>query len=187
MLQAIFSGPILDGAFENFWRYAGFQARQHFGPRPRVNRVPHFRLAAASSSFFMACGVIIIRMDLHGKFFIRENKFYEQRKRAIRRINSRPSPKRRQSAPHVAKLLPRERSGCEAAVHAGHPRFAQWLGQIGFFGERTAQSASAPRSRTEKRFQSRGAQRGAARIHAALPKKRARRRRPSSIRSIEVA
>src|ERR1700723_3552833 len=144
MLQAIFSGTILDGEFENFWRYAGFQARQHFGPRPRVNRVPHFRLAAASSSFFMACGVIILRMDVHGKFFIRENKFYEQRKRAIRRINSRPSPQRRQSAPHVAKLLPRERSGCEAAVHAGHPRFAQWLGQIGFFGEQRRQSASAP-------------------------------------------
>src|SRR5271170_8036801 len=116
MLQTIFGRTFLDSTLEHFRRDAGFQSGQYLGPRSRVNSVPNLRLAAASGSLFMALCVIVVGMNLHGEFFVRENKFYEERKRRVTGADFRSSPRRGQSGPHVAKFLPRERAGCEAAL-----------------------------------------------------------------------
>ena len=64
-LQATFSRTILNRALEYFRRDVGFQAGQHFGPGPSLNRVPHFRLPTATRSFFVLRGEIVARMNLH--------------------------------------------------------------------------------------------------------------------------
>ena len=104
-------------------------------------------------------GVGVIRMDLHGKLFLRENKFDEQRKRLAPIIDWIARPLDGHLRPRVAELLSGERTGSETAVISGHPCFAQRFGEIRFFGEKWREGASAPGTGAENRLEPRGAQR----------------------------
>ena len=134
----------------------------------------------------MALGEFIVGMNLHGKFLLGKNKLYEKRE-IMGEIRLSSGPLRRQLGPYVAQFLTGEWAGGEAAFVAGHPRFAERLGQIGFLGEKRRERKRAPGARTKYRFEARGTQIDVSRSHFAWPKKRARRRNPSSIRSMEVA
>jgi hypothetical protein len=69
-------------------------------------------------------------VNLHRKFFLRENKFYEQRKNANSGIEASPRPFWRHLGPSFTKFGSGERAGDEGAVVTGEPGFADRLGEI---------------------------------------------------------
>src|SRR5579863_1375228 len=146
-----------------------------------MHGIPHFGFAEAAGGLFVTRCIFIVRMNLQRKFFFRENKFREQRKDAARR-NFRAGPFDGHFGPRFSEFLADERAVGEAAFRARHPSLADRFGEVGFFREKWRERFRTPWTRAENRIETRRAN-----DHAFGPKKRAMRRSPSSMRSIEVA
>jgi hypothetical protein len=73
-------------------------------------------------------------MNLEREFFCRKNKF-DEKKKARLGGELAAAPLRGHFRPGRAERLSGEWAGSDAAIHAREPGFAQWLRQIGFFGE----------------------------------------------------
>jgi hypothetical protein len=132
----------------------------------------------------MLLRVGIVGMHLYGKFVAGENKFREQRDARLF-PKPRSGPFGRHLRPRGAESFSRERAVCETAGFAGQPDFADAADKS--FGVRVErlERLGAPDARDAKRLKQRG--RDVHEAEAAAEKKCARRRRPSSMRSIDVA
>ena len=79
--EAVLGGAVLDGASKFFGGDAGLEADAALRrPRARAGRTtfPSCRRAGARARF-VARGVVVVGMDLHGKLLLGEDEFYEQR------------------------------------------------------------------------------------------------------------
>src|SRR5580704_11850200 len=186
VFEAILGGAVHNGMLEFFGGDAGLEANHHLRTFARAHRVPHFGLSAAASGGFVARRVVIAGMNLHGKLLLGKNEFHEQRERIVM-VGLSSGPLRRQLGPDFAQLFACERAGSEATFVAGHPGFAQRLGQIRFRREKRRKRKRTPRTWTKYWLKARGIQIHVSQSHLGWPKKRAKRRNPSSIRSMEVA
>jgi hypothetical protein len=59
---------------KNFRRDAGFHAQQEFGARAGGDCVPHFRFAHTSRGRFVAAGIFIVGVNLHGELVFGEDE-----------------------------------------------------------------------------------------------------------------
>src|ERR1700722_11573896 len=107
MFETILRRAVRDGAFEFFAGNVRSQANHDFGAGSRTDGVPHFGLAAAARCLFMASGVLVVRVNLHGELVFREDEFNEQREKCVP-TGARASPLRGHSGPCVAELLTSE-------------------------------------------------------------------------------
>src|SRR5260370_21404507 len=57
---------------------ARLQSEAEFGTWAGSNCIPHFRFTYSSGGGFMLAGVLIIRVNLHGKLVLREDELYKQ-------------------------------------------------------------------------------------------------------------
>src|SRR5215470_9447523 len=147
--------------------------------------MPHLCLTAAACRFFVHFGICIIRMHLDRQLVGWKNKLHEQREVAVGRYFG-AAPLRGHFAPRLAQCLPFEWPGSNATIHAGEPSLAKRLLQFRFF--RVKRRERAPQilglktgsMRSGSGFTNQAAA-------SARDKNRSRRRKPSSIRSMEVA
>src|SRR5208282_3987348 len=123
----------------------------------------------------------VVRVDLHGEVFFGKEELNEQGKTGAV-IDGGTCPVRFHRGPSFAELLARERTIGEPALEARHPGFAYRFAQIGLFRKQRRERKRAPGTRAKNGLQARRRE-----VHFPLPKKRVSRRKPSSIRSIEVA
>ena len=181
VFKPIFCGVFADSALEFFARGSRSQAREHFRAGLRTHHVPHFRLAAAAGSLFMPRGIIIRRMNLDGEFLLAENKFHEKWEWRVL-IGCRAGPFGRHRRPGFGERFASKRAVRKFAFVASHPGFADRLTKIRLLREKRREGKRAPRAAIKNRFEPRRTD-----DHIFWWKKLASRRRPSSIRSIEVA
>jgi hypothetical protein len=64
---------------KNFRRDTGFHAQQEFGAWPGGDCVPHLRFAHTSGCSFVAAGIFIVGVNLHGELVFREDELQKQR------------------------------------------------------------------------------------------------------------
>ncbi len=139
----------------------------------------------------MLVGVCVVRMDLNGEFFLRENKFHEQWD-AVKPAQARARPLHGQLRPDITERPPGKLAGSEAAFIAREPCLTHRLCFLGSFRKKRREIPCAPDAGHEDRGEPyrRSPESAGSGIHvadAAIAKNSSRRRKPSSIRSIEVA
>src|ERR1700741_489374 len=122
VLKALFRSSLNDGSPEILSGNSSFQSDQHFSALSGPQRVPHLRFPASTRSFLMTSRIGVIRMHLHRKLFLRENKFHEQRKSRTP-ISFRASPFDRHLRPCTPECFPLQWSRREATLVARHPSF----------------------------------------------------------------
>ncbi len=183
--QAALRCTAFDGLAKTFAGYAGLEPEAEVGAFARGDRVPHFGLADFGCGF-VGASVFVVGMDLHGKLVFGKDEFDEQRDaRLTAEAGSRPF--RGQSGPGFGQRAPGKSSVCEAALFTRQPDFADGVSARRTIEERS-EAAGAPDAWHEDGRQTRGGE--FSRVHvaaAAEAKKRSRRRRPSSMRSMDVA
>ena len=126
----------------------------------------------------------IVGMHLYGKLVAGENKFCEQRNARLFG-EPRSGPFGRHLRPCFSECLSRERAVCEPARFTGQPDFADAPDKSLRIRVERLKRWRAPDARDAKRLKQRW--RDVHEAEAAAEKKCARRRRPSSMRSIDVA
>src|SRR6266481_131167 len=89
-------------------------------------------------------------MDLHGEFFLRENKFHEQWD-AVKPAQACAGPLLRQIRPDFTERPPGKLAGSEAAFVAREPRLTHRLGFLGSFGKKRREIPCAPDAGHEDR------------------------------------
>ena len=65
---------IIQRLTENFRRDAGLQSEPEFGARPCSDGIPHFCLTRSPRRSFVLAGIFVIRMNLDGELFFREEE-----------------------------------------------------------------------------------------------------------------
>ena len=74
---------VVNRAAERISFHPGFQAKKNFAAGPSRYEIPHFRFAAPAGLLFMLRGIVVVGMNLHGKFVVRENELNKYWKRAL--------------------------------------------------------------------------------------------------------
>ena len=82
----------------------------------------------------MPLSVRVIRMDLHGEFFLWEDKFHKQGN-ALKAAQARSRPLLGQFWPDLTERTSGEVAGSNAAVIPREPSFTDWFSFLRSFGK----------------------------------------------------
>ena len=124
VLQTILRRTFGYRAAELLQIHAVLQSHHHFGAFAGSHRIPHLCLAAAPGRLLVPRGIIIIRMNLHGKLIFHKQKFHEERERTVFAFR-RSLPCGRHFSPGVSEFFARIGTRRENAVVARQPSFAK--------------------------------------------------------------
>ena len=184
MLYTVLRRALQDGLAERLARHARLQAHHHLCAWPRGNGVPHLRFADPACVRFVFPRVVVVRVHLHRELFFGEDEFHQQREVWLPR-QTRPGPFGGHLRPGFAHSMPGPVAGGKDAIMTGEPGFADGLLGDGSIRKQRSQRTRAPDPWIKGRGET---ERGE--LHDwGLTERRnlSSRRRPSSMRSIEVA
>ena len=145
VFEAVLGGAVGDRALEFFGGDARLEADEDFRAFARAQRRTTFRSCrrppaavswrAAKSSSGWTCTESFSSAKIN----------FTSSGKSLARSACSSGPLRRQLGPHFAQFFAGKWPGGEAALVAGHPRFAERLGQIGFLREKAARENARPR------------------------------------------